>query len=77
MPIAAICCGLNFFIAFNFMIACIVCCHHMSGDCSAQPDCKEVMPVSVSGNCVEAMHCWVAASTTDILIEEVSDIYSE
>jgi hypothetical protein len=63
--------GSNLPVAFTFFIAPLIFCHHVSGDCSAQPVCNEMIVVSSSGYCAEAMHCCVSASTIDTLIEEV------
>ena len=71
MPIAFIPEGLYFLVAFNFSIAWMVYFHQLSGDCSAQPVCSEIISASISGYWAEAIHTVVAASTTDTFIDDV------
>src|SRR5688572_30341134 len=71
IPIAPISAGSYVLPACAFFIACCTCSHHISGDCSAQPGCGEIIGDSDSGYWADALHCCVWASTTETLIEDV------
>ena len=45
--------------------------HHIFGSCSAQPGCGEIMGISISGYCTEAIVARVTLSTTETFTEDV------
>src|SRR5687767_2909026 len=71
MPMALIIAASKDFEARALRQASLKYSHQLSGDCSAQPLCRERMAASLSGNCAAATGCPEAASTTETLMEEV------